>query len=390
VKRSFSFSSQAGASIVAAGAGLVAATYGLVRLAYGLLLPDVQADLALSVASAGAISGGASVVYCGGALAGFFLAARHARTLVVAAALSAAGGAVGMATATGAAGFAVFAVGSSAGAGLASPALVEILRRNASTRGRTRAQTVVNAGSGPGLMAAGVLALVLLPDWRLAWLIAAGFTVSVAAVVLLVDGGGPEAEPSGRSLPPASWFVGHRAVLLAALLMGFGSAAVWTYGRAFLVESGAHQALSVLAWVALGAGGTAAIATAGRMDRLGPRAAWVATAGTVAASSAALTVASRSAGLALVLCAAFGWAYTAGTGALIAWTLQIDPDRAAAGTALLFVTFVLGQALGAGLLGVVAAGAGFSAAFLVAAAVSAAAAFPAAAIFRAERSTLAG
>jgi predicted MFS family arabinose efflux permease len=54
------------------------------------------------------------------------------------------------------------------------------------------------------------------------------------------------------------------------------------------------------------------------------------------------------------------------------------------------VTFVLGQALGAGLLGVVAAGAGFSAAFLVAAAVSAAAAFPAAAIFRAERSTLAG
>jgi predicted MFS family arabinose efflux permease len=377
VKRPFSFLSSSPVPLLAAGTGLVAATYGLVRLAYGLFLPNVQGDLALSVTSAGVISGGASVVYCAGALIGFFAAARHARALVIAATLSAAIGAIGMATACSATVFAVFAIAGSAGAGLASPALVAVLQRNPSTQGRTRAQAIVNAGSGPGLVAAGVLALILLPDWRLAWVIAAVFTVAVAGVILVVDQGSSGIAPVRRSLPPASWFGAHRSVLVAALMMGFGSAAMWTYGRTFLIESGADQTLSVLVWIALGVGGTAVIVTAGWMDGLGPRAAWVATACVVAATSASLILASISAPLVLVVCAAFGWAFTAGTGVLISWTVRIDSTRAAAGTALLFVTFVLGQAIGAGTIGIIVAGAGYPAAFLVASAASTAAAVPA-------------
>lgn len=38
-------------------------------------------------------------------------------------------------------------------------------------------------------------------------------------------------------------------------------------------------------------------------------------------------------------------------GALIGWTTQIDADRAAAGTAMLFVVFMVGQAVGATVLG---------------------------------------
>ena len=252
MKRPFSFLCSSSLPLLAAGTGLIAATYGLVRLAYGLFLPDVQGDLALSVASAGVISGGASVVYCAGALIGFFVAARHARALVIAAALSAAIGAIGMATADSATHFAVFAIAGSAGAGLASPALVAVLQRNPSTQGRTRAQAIVNAGSGPGLVSAGVLALILLPDWRLAWMIAAVFTIAVAGVILVVDQGSSGIALARRSLPPASWFAAHRSVLLAALMMGFGSAAMWTYGRTFLIASGADQTLSVLAWIALG------------------------------------------------------------------------------------------------------------------------------------------
>jgi predicted MFS family arabinose efflux permease len=47
----------------------------------------------------------------------------------------------------------------------------------------------------------------------------------------------------------------------------------------------------------------------------------------------------------------FGWAYVTASGALIGWTAQIDAAHAAAGTALLFVTFMVGQALGAAVLG---------------------------------------
>ena len=379
MKRPFSLRPVSPLPLVAAGTGLIAATYGLVRLAYGLVLPEVESDLALGVAMAGVVSAGASVVYCGGALLGFLLAARHPRALVLAAALSAAIGASGMALAPTAVAFAVFAIAGSAGAGLASPALVAVLQRNPSTWRSPRAQAIVNAGTGPGLVVAGVLALVLLPDWRLGWGIAAAVTIAAAGAVLFADRGDAGAGDAGprRPLPPASWYAAHRGVLAAALLMGVGSAAVWTYGRTVLVASGAPEPVSVAAWVALGVGGTAVIATAKGLERLGPRAAWGLTAGVIAVSSAALAVGAGSAPLALAACAAFGWGYTAGSGALIAWTTHLDGPRAPAGTALLFVTLILGQALGAAAFGALIPAVGETAAFLVAAVASALAATPA-------------
>ena len=379
MKRPFSLRPVSPLPLVAAGTGLIAATYGLVRLAYGLVLPEVESDLALGVTMAGVVSAGASVVYCGGALLGFLLAARHPRALVLAAALSAAIGASGMALAPTAVAFAVFAIAGSAGAGLASPALVAVLQRNPSTWRSPRAQAIVNAGTGPGLVVAGVLALVLLPDWRLGWWIAAAVTIAAAGAVLLTDRADAGAGDAGprRPLPPASWYAAHRGVLAAALLMGVGSAAVWTYGRTVLVASGAPEPVSVAAWVALGVGGTAVIATAKGVERLGPRAAWGLTAGVIAVSSAALAVGAGSAPLALAACAAFGWGYTAGSGALIAWTTHLDGPRAPAGTALLFVTLILGQALGAAAFGALIPAVGETAAFLVAAVASALAATPA-------------
>ncbi|MFC8923251.1 MFS transporter [Cellulosimicrobium sp. NPDC057127] len=356
--------------LLVAGTALIAATYGLVRFAYGLYLPDVEHDLGLDVAAAGLVSGGASVVYCVGALVGFLAAGRHARALVVAAALGAAVGALGMALAPSAGAFAVFAVASSSGAGLASPALVAVLQRDPRTRGRPRAQTVVNSGTGPGVVAAGVLALVLLPHWRAAWVVAAAVAL-VAGVLVLVTAHARGTAPSRASLPPRPWFAAHGRVLLAALLLGGGSAAVWNYGRALLVASGTGETVSVAAWLALGTGGAAAAATAGWAERRGPRTSWLLTTSTVAGASAALAVAPGSTPLALVACAAFGWGYTAGTGALIAWTARIDPPRAPSGTALLFVTLVLGQALGAAAVGALVPTAGYPVAFLVAAATAA-------------------
>ncbi|WP_164745326.1 MFS transporter [Georgenia faecalis] len=376
MKRPFSFGSRSPLPLLAAGTGLIAATYGLVRLAYGLVLPNVQDELGLGVAAAGVVSGGASVLYCAGAVLGFLTAARHARALVVVAALSAALGATGMALAPSPAVFAVAAIVSSAGAGLASPALVAALQDHPATRRHPRAQSIVNAGTGPGLAVAGALALALLPSWRVVWVVAAVVTLAAGAAVLLTMGRGSPG-PTTRALPPASWFTAHWRVLAAALLMGAGSAAVWNYGRAFLVDSGAGDAVSVTAWIALGAGGTAVAPTARWVSGLGAQRAWVVTTGTLAAASAALALAPDSTPLALAACAAFGWGYTAGSGALIAWTVQIDAPRAPAGTALAFVTLILGQAAGASTVGALVPEAGYPAAFLGAAVAAAAATVPA-------------
>lgn len=269
--------------------------------------------------------------------------------------------------------FAAFAILSSIGAGLASPALVSIIKRNVERGDNDRAQSIVNAGTGPGLIIAGLLALVLLPNWRLPWFLTAGFTIIIAALVLRLDRARSHHSVHGNRLPPKAWFGAHGYIIAAALLMGAGSAAVWTFGRAYLVESGASEPVSIGAWIALGIGGTAVIATARWMSQFRPPAAWALSASVVAGATVMLGMAPGFTAMALPACVAFGWGYTAATGALIAWTLERDFDRAATGTSLLFVALVLGQALGATAAGAVAAVWGHAAAFVLAAVVTAAA-----------------
>jgi predicted MFS family arabinose efflux permease len=119
------------------------------------------------------------------------------------------------------------------------------------------------------------------------------------------------------------------------------------------------------------------IVTARPLARLAPAALWALTLVVTAAGTAGLATLPGVVPVALVACAAFGWAYTAATGALIAWTAEIDAERAASGTALLFVLLVLGQAAGAPLLGWVVAAHGYGAALTVAAIGALLAALPA-------------
>lgn len=381
MKRTFSLSP----ILVAALTALVAATYGLVRLAWGLHLPDMQEELRFDAGLAGAISSAASIAYCVGALAGFLLAPRRARLLVLLAGGSAALGSAGMALAASTAALAPAAVLASTAAGLASPALVRIVQRGVRPDTVARAQTVVNAGTGPGLVLAGLLALLLVPQWRLAWWAAAAVSLAAAAAVLLLDrsvqaaarGGIADAEAATRragALPPPDWFRSHRLVVIAALLAGAASAAVWNAGRALLADAGTPAQTSVLAWVALGAGGLAVMPTARRMSALQPPRAWSLTTAVLGLSTLALVAAPGWTAGALAACFAFGWGYTAATGALIAWTAGIDPDRAASGTALLFVLLVLGQATGAAAVGAATTALGFGAAFAGAAVLAGAAA----------------
>lgn len=368
MKRSFSYAWATGTALA-----LIAATYGLVRLAFGLVLPDAQRDLGFDDALGGAISSGGSALYVVAALVGFAAAARAPRAAVIAASASAAVGASGMAMAPDVVVFAAAAILGSAGAGLASPAVVAVLESHPATRGDSRAQTIANSGTGPGLVLAGVLALVLLPEWRVAWAVAAVCSALAGAAVVGVSRGLPTTG-ARMPLPPRSWFAAHVAPLTAALLFGAGSAAVWTFGRTLLVDAGLDETLSVVAWIALGVGGASVALTARLLAAWGPRRAWATTVVLAAATTVALPVSASGIVGALLVAAVFGWAYTAATGALIAWTTDLDADRAAAGTALLFVMLVLGQGVGAAVLGLLAAGVGGWAAFAVGAGLCATAA----------------
>jgi predicted MFS family arabinose efflux permease len=93
--------------------------------------------------------------------------------------------------------------------------------------------------------------------------------------------------------------------------------------------------------------------TARWTSRLGARKQWTLTTAAVALGVLALGTVPQWTPVALVACAVFGWGYTAATGALIAWTTEIDPERSSSGTSALFVALVLGQAGGAAAAGAV-------------------------------------
>lgn len=348
VKRSFLFRRLA---LVAAGTALIAATYGLVRLAFGLHLPDMSADVGFDTATAGMISAAASLVYGGAALLGFALGATRPRLLVVLALLTAGGGAVGIALAPDVVVLAASATVSSAGAGLASPAMVRIVHAAFNGHDFDSAQAIVNAGTGPGLVVAGLIALALTPDWRVAWLIAAAATLGAGLAVLALARPADASTTPARRLPPMPWWRGHRRPVAAAALFGIGAAAVWNYGRVVMVDAGASPSASVLAWVWVGCGGAAVIATAPLTRRTPPGRMWLISTAIAAGGTAALGAFPGEPVAAAAACALFGWGYVAASGALIGWTTRIDADRAAAGTAALFVVFMIGQAVGATALG---------------------------------------
>ena len=374
MKRPLLYGTTSGSGLVVAGTCLIAATYGLVRLAYGLFLPDISASLGLDQVVAGRISSGASLAYCVGAVCGLVWS-QHPRALVAGALVTASVGSLAMARAPDVTLFAPATVLASMGAGLASPGLVGLVQRHVATDRSARAQAVVNSGTGPGLVAAGAMALVLLPDWRLGFALSAAGTVVAGSAVLLLDsrGDGPPARVAAAAGVPAPSPAWWRALLLpavAALLLGSASAVVWTYGRSQLVAAGAGVAASTAAWMAVGVGGILTVLTARALGRLGPPRAWLVTTTAVAGATACLGLVPGQLLAGVVAGTVFGWAFVAASSALIAWAEQVDPQRAAAGTAVLFVTLVLGQGLGSAVAGVVADRHGLPAAFWVAAVVA--------------------
>lgn len=373
MKRSFSFTGGRDSWIIAFGTSFVAAVYGLVRLAYGLFLPDIQADLNLGAAGAGFIFSASSLLYCAAAATGFALGNRMPWALIVAAAVSACGGVWGMAAATDVAVFSVFAVLSSAGAGLASPALVSIVARNVEARRVDSAQSMVNAGTGPGLVTAGALALLLLPQWRVTWVLIGVLTAGCAVAVLAVDRSRTGLTPGQPARPSTGWVAAHAGAIVAAVLMGAASSAVWTYGRSLLVDTGvSSQRGTITAWIVLGLGSAALLLTARPLARLTPVVTWTLTVSVMTGAILLLTVVPQITAAALLGCFAFGWGFTAATSSLILWTTGIKPAHAAAGTAMLFVALMFGQAVGATVLGAVISSAAYAPAFAIATALSAA------------------
>ncbi|MDM7990692.1 MFS transporter [Arthrobacter sp. zg-Y877] len=381
--------STAGPLFAVAAVTLIAATYGLARLGYGLFLPAFSASFELTPAVGGLLASGASVIYCVSAGLGFVYAPRHPRLVTVLAGTTAAVGSAGIAAAPSTGIFAAAVLLAGMGAGFASPALVELVQRNTKPIHAAKRQSVVNSGTGFGVVAAGLLALALGSSWRLAWALIAVIAVAGMVGVLRADvsrsgrghtesrdDDGAARENGTQPAPRLGAERGLRGLglrgllrpILAAFVFGIGCAAIWVYGRTLLEDSGGMPvALSAGAWIALGVGGAAAVLTAPWLARHSIRLTWPVTVLATGAATGAMAFAPGSITISFTTAALFGLAYTAATSVLIIWAGQAAASSAA-GTSVLFISLILGQAAGSALTGTIIELGGYGLAFAVAAA----------------------
>lgn len=345
--------------LTVAGAALIAVCYGMARFAVGLFLPAFRAEFGLAAATAGAIASGGYAAYCVAILAASVATPRFGgRFVAIVAGIVATGGltAIGLAPNAMILGLGVAAAGSSTG--LASPPLAHVVARAVAVRYRDRVQTVINAGTGVGVLVSGPVALMVLQRWRIAWLVFAGLALVVtlcAAVAIPKAGRIPavDEEARGSIFPRPVLPAGSARLHVAAALMGAASSAIWTFGRDVIETVGGLDAdQSTVAWIMLGAAGLIGALAGDAIAAIGLRRSWLMAMLVLATATWAVVVASGSPLQVGALFAAFGAAYIALTGLLLIWATRVYRGYPAAGVGLAFLMIAVGLTLGAPVVGV--------------------------------------
>jgi len=358
VKRSF--------YLISAGTLLIACCYGFARFAYALFTPALSEEFALTPTVVGAIGSGSYVGYCVAIVASSVLTERMgARRVAVAAGIVATLGISLVAVAPSAFVLAAGVLVAGSSTGIASPPLAAAVARWVRSDVRDRAQTVVNAGTGVGVVLTAPIALFLFGQWRLAWAVMA----AIAAVVTLVVARAipPSAGTADRPVPDHAWRAGTAGLVAASLLTGLGSVAVWNFGRT--LTDGLGDTTSVVAWTVLGAAGIAGAFGGDAVQRLGLASAWRVGIASMTAATLVYAVCPDVAVAVVAAAGVFGAAYIALTGLLLLWAIRVYPDGASFGVGLSFFVIAAGQALGAPAVGALVEMTSARTAFLIVAAV---------------------
>ncbi|MGD6979259.1 MULTISPECIES: MFS transporter [Citricoccus] len=357
--------------LAAAGMSLIAVCYGLARFAYGLFVPAFRGSFALDASTTGMIASGSYVAYCAGILGATLVTPRWGgrRTAVLAGVLATLGTAlIALAPGVGVLIVGVMLAGTSTG--VASPPLAHAITRHVRPESRSRLQTMVNAGTGLGVLVSGPVALLTGEHWRVAWWVFAAVTALVTVWVAVTVPSGrrraAEGVPAGRR--SSAWDrrppVGAVHLILAAAVVGGSSAAVWTFGPDLLTTDGHHgQAFATVAWIILGACGLLGAATGDATQRFGPGAVWASSLVALSVTTAALSAAPQNPVVALLAHGVFGGVYIVLTGVLLLRGTEVFQCQPARGVGLAFLFLAVGQAGAAPLLGILADRAGLPAAF---------------------------
>ncbi len=343
-----------------AGFCATAVTFGPARNGYGLFLPDIREEFGLSTQALGLTASGLYAGYLAALLAVGLLAARTGPRLPVLAGLLSAG--AGTALVALSPSLAVLAAGvvlAGTGAGWSwapyNDAVGSIVRGSSADR----ALSIISTGTAFGIAAAGLAALAAatygLP-WRAAWLAFAAASLAVAALnaALLPRCSAGARETDSVGWPGLGWFWCGASAPLFGVALSFGvvNAVYWSFAVDLI--SGAGPSAGPLLYVALGAFGSAGLAT-------GDAVAWFGLGRTLAGTLVALGVATGLLGLgpgSLPAVAASAVLFGAGvmfmSALLSVWSSAVFRERPSTGFSAALLLFGVGSIAGPAVVGAAA------------------------------------
>ena len=369
--------------LIGAGVALIGTCYGFARFAYGLFAPEFQDSFAITSTMSGAIGAGSYVGYCGAIVVSSVLTERFgARRLAVSAGVAATVGTAVVALASSSSMLAIGVLIAGSSTGLASPPMAAAVSRWIRGDAQDRAQTIVNAGTGIGVLISGPIALALLEQWRWAWgvfsVVAGGVTLWIRLTVppkssersgKSADTGTSSTMMSSTGSNERAYAPGTALMVLGAFLMGLSSVAVWTFGRDLVTTvGGVGPLVSTSMWTVLGAAGIVGALGGDLVERAGLARSWSSVMTVMAAATVLLALAPGATTAIFAAASVFGASYIVLTALVLLWSIRLYPERAAVGVGLGFLMIAVGQAVGAAVAGILADATSVTAPFLICAA----------------------
>lgn len=343
------------------GFSLIAVTYGMARFSWGLMMPSIAEDIPFTPRLSGIIAACSYLAYCLSVVGASFLVSRFGPRLpAVIAALCAAAGMLLLAASHSPAMLAsgLFIAGLSSG--LASPSLASAVTRTVAENNQAMVNTVINAGTGAGIILT-VPVLAFVPGgWRIACVV-----FGVMAVLCLL--------PAIRYLPAErlkanpdhnrghQWLLRApmKCLIIIAFISGMSSAAWWNFGPDILRNHlGVNPHLSSLLWLVSGAAGIAGVMTGPAARYLSMKQIYRLSQLSMATPLLLLALSHTFSGWLYPAVALGGAGYVTLSGVLLVVGASITKDSPAAGVGVTFFMLALGQIAGTAIFGLFYAQAG--------------------------------
>ena len=335
-----------------AGFAATAITFGPARTGYGLFLPIFREEFGLSTVLLGLIASGLYLGYLLSLSAVGLLASRVGPLPFIVAGLVSA--ALGMALVAAAPNAAVLATGvilAGSSAGWTWAPYNDAAKQLVTPRRQGRVLSVVSTGTTVGIFAAGLSALFVGADWRVAWLLFAGAALAALVPNVLALRGLPNPSDVAQASEEVTWrwFARAEAVPLFIVAASFGVVSAFYYSFAvdLVVLAGISRTFGgPVLYAFIGAAGLSGLFTGDAVSRFGATRVLLATLACLSGAAFSLGL-SPSSWLAIGVSASlFGIGVMVMSALLSIWSSSVFAARPSVGFSATLFMFGIGLTLG--------------------------------------------